>query len=72
MSGNSGYQRAFRDRGRGGPPRVVTACPSWQAATRHRVSGDVCADPVGCVEALRLYNREAARRSRAKRAGEKQ
>lgn len=50
------YQRAYRDRKRGGPPRALAECGTLAAAFRHRRHSEPVCE--ACAEAYRQYYRD--------------
>lgn len=56
------YSRTYRDKQRGGPPRVPEGCPSHGAIKRHIKAGEPLCDD--CAQFRRDYNRRAKQISR--------
>jgi hypothetical protein len=56
------YQRRYRAKLRGGPPRQLQPCGTRAAAMRHRRNGEPLCD--ACGDAERAYMREMSKKSR--------
>lgn len=62
MTSNAEYQRRYRDRLRGGPPRDPAPCGTYAAYRRHKRRGEQPCD--ACREAYNERQRENYRRRR--------